>query len=104
MTDTADAYGDAAIEMMMGLAKRGRGAAADWELKMTSRSTALARAEGRIRQLCCLGLSGPVLAPWLFRELNAAVPFETCVHIWLGPTGPSDAYFNAPEIGGSLRL
>jgi DNA-binding CsgD family transcriptional regulator len=71
---------------------------------MTSRSTALARAEARIRQLCCLGLSGPALAPLLFRELNAAVPFETCVHIWLGPTGPTDAYFNAPEIGRSLQL
>ncbi len=69
-----------------------------------SQSAVVARAEARLRQLCCLGLPGPVIAPKLFSELNAVIPFETCIHMWVGADGPVDAYFNAPETGASFAL
>jgi hypothetical protein len=69
-----------------------------------NRSAVIARAESRLRQLCCLGLPGPVVAPALYREPYEVVPFETCFHFWLGPDGPIDAYFNTPEIGPSFAL
>ncbi len=64
----------------------------------------VARAESRLRQLCCLGLPGPTVAPMLFRELNEVVPFETCFHMWIGTDGPIDAYFNTPEAGPCFAL
>ena len=69
-----------------------------------NRSAVIARAESRLRQLCCLGLPGPVVAPALYLELSEVVPFETCFHFSLGPDGPIDAYFNTPEIGPSFAL
>ena len=69
-----------------------------------SRRAAIAEAEARLRQLCCLGLPGPVIAPAVFRELNAVLPFETCFHMWIGPDGPCDAYFDNPEAGPRFAL
>jgi hypothetical protein len=63
-----------------------------------------ARVEAGIRELCGLGLSGPQLAPLLFAELQAAVPFVNGLYMWLGPEGITDAYFNRPEIAATLGL
>ena len=68
-----------------------------------NRSAALGRAEARLRQLCCLGLPGPVLAAPLFAELHNVVPHETCLHLWVGPQGPVDAYFNVRDVGESVQ-
>ncbi len=69
-----------------------------------NRLAVVARAESRLRQLCCLGMPGPVVAPMLFRELNEVVRFETCFHMWLDAEGPIDAYFNTPEAGPCFAL
>lgn len=61
------------------------------------------RAEARLRQLCCLGAPGPQLAAPLFAELHRVLPHETCLHLWVGPQGPVDAFFNVRDIGESVQ-
>jgi DNA-binding CsgD family transcriptional regulator len=63
-----------------------------------------ARVEARLRELCGLGLSGPQLAPLLFAELQAAVPFFTGTYLWFGPEGIVDWYITRPETGPLVRL
>lgn len=64
----------------------------------------LERAELRFRQRCCLAMSGPIMAPLVFRELHTLVPFANCMYMWLGRNGPVDAYFNVPEVGDLIHL
>jgi DNA-binding CsgD family transcriptional regulator len=53
-------------------------------------------AESRIRELACHGLGGPMLAPLLFEQLQAVLPFANCGHGWLAPGGPPVASFHDP--------
>ena len=68
------------------------------------RLTGLDRVEQRFRQICCLSVSGPLLAAMLFRELQNVLPFASCLYVWLGPTGLVDVCFNVPEVGQYLSL
>ena len=69
------------------------------------RATVIERTEQHIRQMCCLAASGPLIAPMLFSELRAVLPFASCLYIWLDPSGPVDAFFtDAPRIGQYLPL
>lgn len=67
-------------------------------------SASIERAELRFRQICCQEVAAPLIVPLLFRELHAVVPFASCLYMWLGPSGPIDAYFNVPEVGKYLPL
>lgn len=68
------------------------------------RPTGADRAEQRFRQMCCLSVRGPLIAPMLFQELQSVVPFASCLCMWLSATGMVDAYFNVPEVGRYLPL
>lgn len=46
-----------------------------------------ARAEARIKQLCCLGLGSEAIAPALFRELRAVIAAAGVNCFWVGPRG-----------------
>lgn len=68
------------------------------------RATIIERAEQHLRQMCCLATSGALIAPMLFNELHTVLPFASCLYLWLGASGPIDAYFSSPEIGRYLPL
>lgn len=45
----------------------------------------VARAEARIKQLCCLGLDSEIIVPALLNELHEAIPAAGMSFFWLGP-------------------
>jgi DNA-binding CsgD family transcriptional regulator len=62
------------------------------------------RAAARIRNLACLDVGGPQLAPLVLQELRALIAFDTGGYFSLDAEGRLDASMEAPEIQAVLPL
>jgi DNA-binding CsgD family transcriptional regulator len=68
-------------------------------------ATAVARAEARFKQLCCLGLGGKAVMPALFRELRTIIPSSGQAFFFVDERGTlSDIYDENPETGSLAPL
>lgn len=63
----------------------------------------LLRAESEIRELACHHLGGRLLAPLLYAQLKAVLPYSVCGYAWLGPEGPTGASFSDNRVGPIVR-
>lgn len=62
------------------------------------------QAAARVRQLACLDVTGPQLAPLLLRELRDVLPFDTGGYFHPGAEGRLESFMEAPDVQAMVPL